>query len=90
MFGIFLFLGAAAASAGGSCPSGAISFPLVRKADYSAYLTKLKVGSPPQEEYVLVDTGSGTISVENPDNNVCSLSSKPCAEYGTFRNTSST
>ncbi|KAF2158859.1 hypothetical protein M409DRAFT_30646 [Zasmidium cellare ATCC 36951] len=78
-----------AAASGASLPTGAISFALVRKGDYSAYLTKLKVGTPPQEEYLLVDTGSGTISFENPNNNVCSLESKPCAEYGTFDNTSS-
>jgi candidapepsin len=74
---------------GDALPKGSIAIPLIRKSDYSAYMAEFKVGTPPQKEYLKMDTGSPLIAFENPNNNVCSLASKPCAEYGTFTNTSS-
>jgi hypothetical protein len=71
-------------------PEGAILVPLVRDSGaLLAYYAEFEVGTPPQKEYLKVDTGSPTYSFINPNNTVCTASSKPCKKYGTFNNKTS-
>ncbi|WZH44164.1 aspartic peptidase domain-containing protein [Fusarium acuminatum] len=72
-------------------PAGVISVPLSRDDGLTAYFAKLQVGTPPQTEYLKIDTGSPRYSFMDPRNEVCQRTGKPCKEYGTFNNkTSST
>ncbi|KAJ4359374.1 hypothetical protein N0V95_002204 [Ascochyta clinopodiicola] len=56
-----------------------------------AYLAKLDVGTPPQEQHLKIDTGSPTYAFLNPRNPFCTEANKPCQGADTFDNlTSST
>lgn len=49
------------------------------------------VGTPGQRNVLKVDTGSPTIGFENPRSNDCQQSNRPCLQYGSYDNlTSST
>jgi hypothetical protein len=57
----------------------------------TAYYAEFGVGTPPQKEYLKVDTGSPRYSFLDPRNSVCTRTSQPCSTFGTFDNlTSST
>jgi len=70
-------------------PNGAIAVPLTRGEDLVAYYAEFSVGTPPQKERLLVDTGSPTYSFIDPRSAWCNSSSKPCQYYGTYDNRSS-
>ncbi|KJX95565.1 secreted aspartic protease precursor like protein [Zymoseptoria brevis] len=70
-------------------PVGSIAVPLKRDRVLLKYLAKFSVGTPPQEEYLAIDTGSPTISFYDPKSDFCSVETQPCAPYGTFDNVSS-
>ncbi|KAM0343516.1 hypothetical protein ACHAPU_008411 [Fusarium lateritium] len=72
-------------------PAGVIAVPLSRDEGLTAYFSKLQVGTPPQTEYLKIDTGSPRYSFLDPRNEVCQREGNPCREFGTFDNkTSST
>jgi hypothetical protein len=77
------------AIAAAKTPAGVISVPLSRDDGLTAYFAKLQVGTPPQTEYLKIDTGSPRYSFMDPRNEVCQRSGKPCKEYGTFNNKTS-
>ncbi|KAF4335900.1 aspartic ase yapsin-6 [Fusarium beomiforme] len=91
------FVAAAAAvafpsvAAGAKTPAGVIAVPLSRDDGLTAYFAKLQVGTPPQTEYLKIDTGSPRYSFLDPHNEVCKRTGDPCKKWGTFNNkTSST
>jgi len=55
----------------------------------TGYYAAFHVGTPPQKEYLLVDTGSPTYSFEDPRSSWCASVNKPCAFYGTYDNKTS-
>lgn len=72
-------------------PAGVIAVPMIRDKDLTAYYAEFQVGTPPQKEYLKVDTGSPRYAFLDPRNTVCARASKPCSTFGTFNNlTSST
>ncbi|EOA84401.1 hypothetical protein ACJQWK_01009 [Exserohilum turcicum] len=72
-------------------PAGVVAVPLVRAQALDAYYAEFQVGTPPQKEYLKVDTGSPFYSFLDPRNPMCTQASQPCSTYGTFNNlTSST
>ncbi|KAF4995607.1 hypothetical protein FGRMN_4998 [Fusarium graminum] len=72
-------------------PAGIIAVPLSRDEGLTAYFAKLQVGTPPQTEYLKIDTGSPRYSFLDPRNEICQRKGNPCREFGTFNNkTSST
>ncbi|EMD89481.1 hypothetical protein COCC4DRAFT_180523 [Bipolaris maydis ATCC 48331] len=72
-------------------PPGAIAVPLIRDAELDAYYAEFQVGTPPQKEYLKVDTGSPRYSFLNPRNQECVSDPASCTTFGTFDNlTSST
>ncbi|KEQ68926.1 acid protease [Aureobasidium namibiae CBS 147.97] len=72
-------------------PDGAIILPLTYNDFTAAYYAPFQVGTPPQTEYLKVDTGSPTLSFLDPRSSFCEQSNRPCMTYGTFDNeTSST
>ncbi|KAF4454162.1 hypothetical protein F53441_3297 [Fusarium austroafricanum] len=72
-------------------PAGVIAVPLSRDEDLTAYYAKLQVGTPPQTEYLKIDTGSPRYSFLDPRNQICRRKGDPCRKFGTFNNkTSST
>ncbi|RGP63798.1 aspartic ase yapsin-6 [Fusarium sporotrichioides] len=72
-------------------PAGVIGIPLTRDEGLTAYFAKLRVGTPPQTQYLKIDTGSPRYSFLDPRNQVCQREGDPCEEFGTFNNeTSST
>jgi hypothetical protein len=70
-------------------PKGAIVLPLAYNEFTAAYYAPFEVGTPPQTEYLKVDTGSPTISFLDPRNSLCEQSNHPCMKYGTFDNDTS-
>lgn len=81
------FARAAVATTG--VPVGAIVLPLTYNEFTAAYYAPFEVGTPPQTEYLKVDTGSPTISFLDPQSSFCQQSSHPCMTYGTFDNETS-
>ncbi|KAK0384431.1 hypothetical protein NLU13_8517 [Sarocladium strictum] len=74
-----------------SSSSGYIAVPLTRDEGLTAYFAELQVGTPPQKEYLKIDTGSPRYSVLDSRNAVCASAGQSCSEFGTFDNlTSST
>ncbi|KAM0470445.1 hypothetical protein ACHAP7_009509 [Fusarium lateritium] len=72
-------------------PAGVISVPLSRDDGLTAYFAKFQVGTPPQTDYLKIDTGSPRYSFMDPRNEVCQRTGEPCKKWGTFNNkTSST
>ncbi|EUC47391.1 hypothetical protein COCMIDRAFT_3647 [Bipolaris oryzae ATCC 44560] len=72
-------------------PPGTIAVPMIRDADLAAYYAEFHVGTPPQKEWLKVDTGSPRYSFLDPRNQECVLDATACSTYGTFDNlTSST
>ncbi|XP_014556036.1 hypothetical protein COCVIDRAFT_100859 [Bipolaris victoriae FI3] len=72
-------------------PPGAIAVPMIRGADLGAYFAEFQVGTPPQKEWLKVDTGSPRFSFLDSRNQECVLDPNACSTYGTFDNlTSST
>ncbi|KAL2066143.1 hypothetical protein VTL71DRAFT_2214 [Oculimacula yallundae] len=69
--------------------SGYVTVPLIRNSQLLAYLAEFSVGTPPQKNYLKVDTGSPTISFYESRSDFCNLPRAPCAEYGSYDNTSS-
>jgi hypothetical protein len=71
-------------------PADAILVPLVRDQEsLLAYYAEFEVGTPPQKNYLKVDTGSPTYSFINSTNSYCTQSSQPCKKWGTFNNKTS-
>jgi hypothetical protein len=68
-------------------PAGVVAVPLSRDPGQTAYYAEFQVGTPPQKEYLKIDTGSPNFSFLNPHNQVCS--SQDCKSFGTFDNTTS-
>lgn len=71
-------------------PSGVIAVPLTRSAVQDAYYAKFEVGTPPQTQYLKIDTGSPRYSFLDPRNQVCAKEGASCTTFGTFDNTTST
>ncbi|KAJ3493129.1 hypothetical protein NLG97_g4936 [Lecanicillium saksenae] len=72
-------------------PPGVLSLDVKRVVNQSAYGVELEVGTPPQKMRVNVDTGSPFLGLAGTASNWCSLAAKPCAQYGSYDNrTSST
>lgn len=86
---IALFAAIALRAVAAELPTGVLTVPLIRDPDQQAYYAELLVGTPPQTEYLKVDTGSPRYAVLNPRNSVCLRASQPCAYFGTFDNTTS-
>ncbi|KAI7759734.1 hypothetical protein LZL87_009057 [Fusarium oxysporum] len=80
------FPGLAAAT---KTPAGVISVPLSRDEGLTAYYAKLQVGTPPQTEYLKIDTGSPRYSFLDPRNEVCKKQGNNCKTFGTFNNKTS-
>ncbi|KAG9496356.1 hypothetical protein J7337_012943 [Fusarium musae] len=76
-------------AAAGKVPAGVISVPLSRDAGLTAYYAKLQVGTPPQTEYLKIDTGSPRYSFLDPRNEVCKKQGNNCKTFGTFNNKTS-
>lgn len=68
-------------------PKGAILLPLVRGDDLTAYYAEFEVGTPPQRNFLKVDTGSPTFSFINPNNSQCV--NDACKKWGTYDNITS-
>ncbi|RKK11750.1 hypothetical protein BFJ68_g10161 [Fusarium oxysporum] len=81
------FPGLAAAT---KTPAGVISVPLSRDDGLTAYYAKLQVGTPPQTEYLKIDTGSPRYSFLDPRNEVCKKQGNSCKTFGTFNKHPST
>jgi hypothetical protein len=81
-----LFHGAFAMS---KAPAGAIVLPLTYNEFTDAYYAPFDVGTPPQTEYLKVDTGSATISFLDSRSSFCNQSNHPCETYGSFGNETS-
>ncbi|KAG5747910.1 hypothetical protein H9Q70_009404 [Fusarium xylarioides] len=79
------FPGIAAAT---KTPAGVISVPLSRDEGLTAYYAKLQVGTPPQTEYLKIDTGSPRYSFLDPRNEVKKQGNN-CKTFGTFNNKTS-
>lgn len=56
--------------------------------DYADYVL-VGVGTPPQINVLKIDSGSSTISFQDPKSSECQQSNEPCALYGSFNNLSS-
>ncbi|EWZ85724.1 hypothetical protein NW765_011271 [Fusarium oxysporum] len=80
------FPGLAAAT---KTPAGVISVPLSRDDGLTAYYAKLQVGTPPQTEYLKINTGSPRYSFLDPRNEVCKKQGNSCKTFGTFNNKTS-
>ncbi|RKK70111.1 hypothetical protein BFJ69_g12131 [Fusarium oxysporum] len=80
------FPGLAAAT---KTPAGVISVPLSRDDGLTAYYAKLQVGTPPQTEYLKIDTGSPRYSFLDPRNEICNKQGNSCKTFGTFNNKTS-
>jgi hypothetical protein len=70
-------------------PAGVVAVPMIRDAALTAYYAEFQVGTPPQKQYLKVDTGSPRYSFLSPRNSVCAEASKPCSTFGTFDNLTS-
>jgi hypothetical protein len=68
---------------------GAIVLPLTYNEITAAYYAPFEVGTPPQTEYLKVDTGSPTISFLDSQSSFCEQSNHPCKTYGSFDNETS-
>ncbi|KAI9831939.1 MAG: hypothetical protein M1819_004661 [Sarea resinae] len=79
----------AAASEAQPIPDGVLVVPIIRIENQSSYGMEIGVGNPPQVNILKLDTGSSTISFQNPQSNECQQSNSPCASYGSFDNSSS-
>jgi hypothetical protein len=80
---------AGTAWATGKTPEGAIVLPLIYNEFTAAYYAAFDVGTPPQTEYLKVDTGSPTISFLDSQSCFCKQSNHPCNQYGSFDNETS-
>jgi hypothetical protein len=69
--------------------AGVIAVPLSRDEGLTAYFAKLQVGTPPQTQFLKIDTGSPRYSFLDPHNEVCQRDGDPCHEFGTFNNETS-
>jgi candidapepsin len=69
--------------------AGVITLPMKRGVDLRSYYAEFEVGTPPQKEYLLIDTGSPTFSFEDANGSYCKGTGKPCAHYGSFNNLTS-
>jgi candidapepsin len=74
---------------GFNTPAGTIAASLSRGADLSAYFAQFSVGTPQQKEWLLIDTGSPTISFFDSQGTFSKESTKPCTYYGAFDNLTS-
>lgn len=70
-------------------PEGAIVLPLTYNDFTAAYYAPFEVGTPPQTEYLKVDTGSPTVSFLKSGSSFCEQSTHLCMTYGSFDNESS-
>ena len=70
-------------------PEGAIVLPLTYNELTAAYYAPFEVGTPPQTEYLKVDTGSPTISFLDSQSSFCEQANHPCVRYGAFDNETS-
>lgn len=84
-----LLAAAPVSAAAADLPAGVIAVPLIRNSDQTAYYAKFGVGTPPQTEYLKIDTGSPRYSFMDPRNAVCQSATQQCKMYGTFDNLTS-
>jgi hypothetical protein len=68
-------------------PAGVVAVPLSRDWGLTAYYAELQVGTPPQKEYLKIDTGSPNFAFLNPRNPSCATQN--CKTFGTFDNLTS-
>jgi hypothetical protein len=87
MMSLALFAAVALPAVAAELPAGVIAVPLSRDLGQTAYYAEFQVGTPPQKEYLKIDTGSPNFSFLNPRNQVCG--SQDCKTFGTFDNTTS-
>ncbi|KAF5560442.1 hypothetical protein FPHYL_6646 [Fusarium phyllophilum] len=80
------FSGLAAAT---KTPASVISVPLSHDEGLTAYYAKLQVGTPPQTEFLKIDTGSPRYSFLDPRDEVCKKQGNNCKTFGTFNNKTS-
>jgi hypothetical protein len=72
-----------------NAPAGTIAAFLARGADLSSYFALFSVGTPPQKQWLLMDTGSPTISFFDSRGTFCKETTEPCTYYGAFDNLTS-
>lgn len=70
----------------GRAPEGAIVLPLTYNEFTAAYYAPFHIGTPPQLEYLRVDTGSPTMSFLDSRSSFCNGTDQPCKVYGSFDN----
>jgi hypothetical protein len=68
-------------------PAGVVAVPLSRDWGLTAYYAEIQVGTPPQKEYLKIDTGSPNFAFLNPRNPSCATQN--CKTFGTFDNLTS-
>lgn len=72
-----------------SLPDQVVLVPILRIRNSSAYGAVIGVGTPPQNNTILLDTGSFSFTFENPNSALCEQADTPCAEYGSYDNATS-
>jgi hypothetical protein len=70
-------------------PAGAIAAPMIRNKGQTAYYAEVLVGTPPQKNFLKVDSGSPRYAFLSPDNEVCTRPGQLCKTFGTFNNITS-
>jgi hypothetical protein len=72
-----------------SLPDKTVLVPIVRIRNSTAHGAVVGAGTPPQQNTILLDTGSFSFTFENPNSQLCHQADKPCAAYGTYDNATS-
>ena len=70
-------------------PAGTIAVPMIRNNDQTAYYAEMLVGTPPQKNFLKVDSGSPRYAVLSPNNEVCTRPGQLCETFGAFDNLTS-
>lgn len=70
-------------------PDKTVLVPIVRIRNSSAHGAVVGVGTPPQRNIILLDTGSFSFTFENPNSQLCKQADQPCAAYGSYDNATS-
>lgn len=65
---------------------GTVQVPDVNYHTSLLYLIELVFGTPPQQTFVQLDTGSSDLIVETPSSDICSVAPpNPCTNFGACR-----
>lgn len=72
-----------------SLPDQVVLVPIIRIRNSSAHGAVIGVGTPPQQNTILLDTGSFSFTFENPNSALCKQADTPCAAYGSYDNATS-